>query len=245
MAEREIPLVGGRVTQGVVRIGDTVRRPTKPGAVDQSALLDHLSARDFSGAPRALGIDEQGRAILSYLAGDVPRDLGHFDDSQLVAAATLLRRFHDATTTFPAVRSAGAEIICHNDFGPPNAVFRDDLPWAMIDFDTATPGSRLWDLGYSAFSWLDLGEDTYTGAEQLRRLDLFTAAYDHPNCSTALVAVYAVSRQVRLASRARSLGDTAMMDWAVNAAAWTASNLLELLHPSGLADGAGPQATPS
>ena len=33
----------------------------------------------------------------------------------------------------------------------------------MIDFDTAAPGTRLWDLGYSVMSWLDLGDDGYTG----------------------------------------------------------------------------------
>ena len=31
-------------------------------------------------------------------------------------------------------------------------------PTGMIDFDTARPGSRLWDLTYSVWTWLDFGE---------------------------------------------------------------------------------------
>ncbi|MFG1755530.1 hypothetical protein [Streptosporangium sandarakinum] len=50
---REIPLVGGDVTEGVVRVGDTVRRPVGPNAPLVHALLRHLE----EGAPRFLGID--------------------------------------------------------------------------------------------------------------------------------------------------------------------------------------------
>ena len=112
---------------------------------------------------------------MEFLPGEVPRDLGHFSDAQLAAAAALLRRFHDATASFERVGRAQAEVICHNDWGPPNAVFRGGLPYGIIDFDTIAPGLRLWDLGYSSFSWLDLGNPDYTGKEQLRRLFVFAA----------------------------------------------------------------------
>jgi hypothetical protein len=36
------------------------------------ALLRHLAAAGFDGAPRVLGIDAQGREVLSYLEGEVP-----------------------------------------------------------------------------------------------------------------------------------------------------------------------------
>lgn len=139
------------MTRGVVRVGDTVRRPVSGDRRLQRELLAHLERRGFNGSPRFLGIDSQGREILSFLPGHVPRDLGHFDDDQLCAAARLLRRFHDATVDLAAVRPhQGAEVICHNDWGPPNAVFQNERPWGMIDFDTIAPGLRLWDLGYSA-----------------------------------------------------------------------------------------------
>ena len=231
----EIPLTGGRITAGVVRVGDTVRRPVKSGAVDLKELLGLLAANGFEGAPRYLGIDAAGRVMLSFLEGEVPSDLGHFEDTQLVAAARLLREFHDATAG-SALVPAGSEVVCHNDFGPPNAVFRDNTPWAMIDFDTAAPGSRLWDLGYSAFSWLDLGDEDYSGDEQVRRLGVFTGAYGHLACPPELVAVHAVARQTSLAARGKRIGDTAMGDWAAACAAWTVHHVLEALLPTGLSE---------
>src|SRR5512139_786480 len=95
--DQEIALAGGRTTEGDVRVGDTVRRPTKARAPFVHALLRHLEARGFSGAPRFLGTDSEGRDTLSFLPGDVPAELGHFSDAQLMAAARLLRQLHDAT----------------------------------------------------------------------------------------------------------------------------------------------------
>lgn len=102
MSAVEIPLTGGRVTAGVVRIGDTVRRPVSTDRTLVHALLRHAEAKGFDGTPRYLGIDDQRREILSFLAGDVPQDLGSFSDEELVAAAKLLRRFHDMSVDFLA-----------------------------------------------------------------------------------------------------------------------------------------------
>jgi hypothetical protein len=230
---REVPLTGGRVTPGVVRLDDTVRRPRKPGLVPVGDLLNLLATQSFAGAPKYLGVDDQARVTLSYLPGDVPTDLGHYEVPQLVAAAVLLRRFHDATAGSQLVPD-GSEVICHNDFGPPNAVFADGLPYAMIDFDTAAPGTRLWDLGYSAMSWLDLGDDAYSGPEQVRRLQVFVEAYGHPECKAPQVAIHAVARQARLAAHGAQIGDNAMAEWSRAAAAWTSQNVLDALMPSGL-----------
>src|SRR5262245_35120215 len=93
----EIPLTGGRVTQGVVRIGDTVRRPCKLNTPFIHQLLHHLEQVEFDGAPRFLGIDGQGREILTFIEGEVPPDLGFWSMTQLLAAARLIRRFHEAT----------------------------------------------------------------------------------------------------------------------------------------------------
>jgi hypothetical protein len=61
--EREVTLVGGMSTPGVVRVGDTVRRPVKPDAAYVHGLLRHFERHGFEGAPRFLGFDEQaGRA---------------------------------------------------------------------------------------------------------------------------------------------------------------------------------------
>jgi len=94
----EVPLSGGRITEGVVRVAETVRRPPQPNSELVRALLERLTDLDLEIAPRYLGVDEQNREIFSHLAGEVPDDLdAGFDDATLVAAARLIRRFHDAT----------------------------------------------------------------------------------------------------------------------------------------------------
>ena len=71
----EIPLAGGNVTP-VVRVGETVRRVPGPWSPAVHRLLDHLAARGVDGAPRFLGLDAQGREILSYITGEVLTLLG-------------------------------------------------------------------------------------------------------------------------------------------------------------------------
>lgn len=86
---------------------------------------------------------------------------GHFhlldDDGQLRRAARLIRDFHDAVATFTPPPGAqwqvlipadGDEIIAHNDLAPWNLII-GDRQWAFIDWDTAAPGTRLWDLAYA------------------------------------------------------------------------------------------------
>jgi hypothetical protein len=68
----EIPLAGGMATPGVVRVGDTVRRPVKADAEYTQALLVHLERCGFGGTSRFLGIDERGRTILTYIHGFAP-----------------------------------------------------------------------------------------------------------------------------------------------------------------------------
>jgi hypothetical protein len=230
MAESEIALKGGRVTAGVVRLGDTVRRPVTSDRSKQQALLLHLEHVGFDGTPRFLGIDEQGREILSYLSGDVPDDLIECSDQQITAAAQLLRRFHDATLGFPLLQASGGEVMCHNDWSPTNAVFRSGLPYALIDFDTVAPGPRSWDLGYSAFTWLDLGNDDYDGAEQIRRLQVFTDAYGLESCDLRLVARQVLARQKHLAQSARVQGKVDLEKWSASAAEWTARHVVKPLE---------------
>lgn len=48
------PLTGGSDTQGIVRIGDTVRRPLRPFSLTVQAYLAHLRDAGFTGAPLPL-----------------------------------------------------------------------------------------------------------------------------------------------------------------------------------------------
>src|SRR6266511_2463820 len=65
----EIPL-GGNLS-GSVRVGDTVRRRAGPWTPAVHALLAHLRAVGFSAAPRPLGNDERGRAVLAVIPGEI------------------------------------------------------------------------------------------------------------------------------------------------------------------------------
>lgn len=115
----EEPLLGGRITPGVVRVGATVRRPVGSHSPFVHELLLALDRAGFAGAPRFLGIDERGREILSFIEGVVPGNLDKdIDDEQLAAAAGLLRRFHDVTAATELTQ--GQECVCHNDISPVN-----------------------------------------------------------------------------------------------------------------------------
>ena len=173
----EVPLEGGRTTTGVVRVGDTVRRPVGEHSPFVHRLLGHLEAEGFDAAPRFLGLDERGRETLTFLPGWVPPDLEgrRWQDEQLVAAAQLMRAFHDCMAGSELAGSA--EVVCHNDLSPCNYVFRDARPTQIIDFDYASPGPRVQDLAYAAWLWL-LGEEVDDRlGEHLRQLGVLLDAY--------------------------------------------------------------------
>lgn len=162
-------LDGGTSNRGlVVRVGDTVRRPQTAASPAVHALLRHLKERGFDGAPRFLGEDEDGREVLSYVEGDVPTapyPAWSMTDEALRSVAELMRRYHHAVTGFdPAGHVWGSQVpsayregmVGHNDPSPDNVVFRDGRAVAFIDFDLASPGSRLWDLALLVRLWVPL-----------------------------------------------------------------------------------------
>ncbi len=151
MTPPEQPLSGGRDTRGVVRVGDTVRRPRKDSSTFVRGLLRHLETVGFAGVPRHLGEDSAGREIFDYIPGEVPAKFRYFADEQVAEAARLLRRFHDATRG--SALAGDSPVVCHHDAGPNNTVFQSGRPVAFIDFDYAAPGEALVDLAYMGWSW--------------------------------------------------------------------------------------------
>ncbi|MFB9201101.1 aminoglycoside phosphotransferase family protein [Nonomuraea spiralis] len=144
----EIPLQGGDVTDGVVRVGDTVRRPVGPATPAVHALLRHLESAGFGGAPRVVGTDGSGREILTYVPGRSGLVPASSTDAFLADLAVLVREFHDATAGFSL--SAGGweggsnddrapEIIGHCDLTPDNVVFRQDATTTTYLQPTTTP----------------------------------------------------------------------------------------------------------
>src|SRR4051794_16935799 len=108
MTDEEVPLASGRGATGIVRVGDTVRRPLHRSSEFVHALLRHFETVGFDGAPRLLGVDEKGREILTFIEGRVfagPEDVGDrvvlLTDAQLASAGRLIRCFHEATAGTP------------------------------------------------------------------------------------------------------------------------------------------------
>jgi hypothetical protein len=160
------------------------------------ALLDHLEAFGFDGAPRHLGTDDQGRSVLSFIEGDVgvpPYPGWAADDDVLVSVAGLQRRLHHAVRSFAPPSGAmwdtanlpppgpGA-IVCHNDLCVENVVVRDGRAVAFIDFDFAAPSDPLLDIAIALRHWVPLRdavdiEPDWAGVDQVARFGLFTGAH--------------------------------------------------------------------
>lgn len=221
--QAEEVLAGGNSTV-VVRRGDTVRRTAGPWTPTVQALLRHLRAQGVTEVPEPLGLDDQGREVLSFLPGDVanyPLADWLWDESVLRDAGALLRRLHDASVGFLAgTAQAGppeartwqtpahepAEVVCHNDVAPYNMVFRDGTLVGLIDFDTASPGPRIRDLAFLGYRLAPLvadaaggdGSDVVGRLDPLVRLDVLVEAYGLP-----------FSRRELLVAMTARLGDIA------------------------------------
>jgi hypothetical protein len=163
--DREV-FIGG--VNEVVREGAVVRRPAGAWSPTVQRLLAHLRQQGFPHAPRPHGLSGDGaEERVEYLPGEVGHDFAApqvRSDATLVAMGRLLRAFHDASASFPRgpqdvwqlpVREP-AEVICHGDAATYNTVFREALPVALIDFDTAHPAPRLWDVAYTAYRFVPL-----------------------------------------------------------------------------------------
>jgi len=196
--ELEQILEGGVANAGsVVRIGDEVRRPAGPHTTTIHTLLRHVRATGCGAVPEPLGLDADGRDRLRFVPGDVaipPFPAWSLTAEWLASTARLLREFHDASVDFVAPVGASwsdeladpsgpAEVICHNDVCPENVVARHGAGVALLDFDFAAPGRRVWDL--AAFACMcvpiDAPEDAARsgrdGLDQIGRVALIADAY--------------------------------------------------------------------
>ncbi len=186
----ELPLSGGNVTAGVVRVGDTVRRPAGPWTPAVHSLLRHLERKGFAGAPRALGLDAQGREMLTFAPGaaawpwDAFRPL--MTDEALDRVAELIGAYHAAVADFLPPADAAwsliaprndSQIVCHNDLAPWNLIVGPTDELTFIDWDLAAPGTRLSDLAYAARTFTPLVPDAPFAVPVVRRLRLLAEVW--------------------------------------------------------------------
>jgi hypothetical protein len=197
MTEGTLP---GGYTTGAVLIDGVVHKPASPWTSTVHALLRHLEDAGFDGAPRAVGFDDQGREMLTYLPGDTvgnryPWPEWVYMDSTLIQVGRWVRRVHDATVSFvpPAEETwfiGGAVepglIVGHQDAAPYNAVVDGDRLVGFCDWDIAGPSSREFDLALSALWWVPFCPPNTVESSGLlgfddrsRRLHLLLDAYEY------------------------------------------------------------------
>ncbi|MGH9279245.1 MAG: phosphotransferase [Acidimicrobiales bacterium] len=178
----EITLRGGSMTPGVVRSGDTVRRPVGKWAPAVHAVLRHLEGAGFEGAPRVIGIDGD-HEVLTFIEGRPgvrPRPPALLQDCGLEGLGRLLRACHDAHRGFvPAsdavwmvgpVAWARGYVVRHGDLVPGNTIWQGDVPVALIDWDFAEPGLPLVDLAHLAWTAVPLRSDGQWREEGFERV---------------------------------------------------------------------------
>jgi hypothetical protein len=193
------PMPAGDVTEGVVRVGGTIRRLHQPQSLAVAEYLDWLEETGFGGSPRFLGRDEHGRDVLTFLPGECagaqPAAWVQSEDL-LVSVAQLLRRLHQASAGFrprdhpfpprpvrPDNPDSGApELVCHLDVTPQNVVVRGGLAVALVDFDLAGPATAFQDSFNTAMHWTPLLDPAdlwpgWEGTDPFRRLRIFADAY--------------------------------------------------------------------
>ncbi|MDR2987033.1 MAG: hypothetical protein LBV34_19570 [Nocardiopsaceae bacterium] len=229
MNEETLP--GGN-TDGAVRIDGVVHKAASPCTPTVHALLRHLEHSGIDGVPRALGFDEQGRQMLTYLPGEmigdrVPWPAWVYAESTLVQVGQWIRRIHDVTAVFVPPEDERwftgrtmqpGWIVGHQDAAPYNAVMEGDRLVGFFDWDTASPSSREDDLAFSALLWVplttpDAGEqsDPDDVRDRSRRLHLLLDAYryDGDRRTFGTVIVRRARRQAGVMRNMAHAGDRA------------------------------------
>jgi hypothetical protein len=184
----------GDVTEGVVRLGSTIRRPHQPQSFAVADYLDWLEDAGFEGAPRFLGRDAEGRDVLTFVpgkcAGAEPERWVQ-SEQLLASVGRLTRSLHEASKGFVPhahpfpprpIKQDPAELVCHLDITPQNVVVRKGVAVGLVDFDLAGPSFALKDAFNTAMHWVPLRDAAdaspgWEGTDPFRRLRVFADAY--------------------------------------------------------------------
>lgn len=181
----EEALEGGNTTPGVVKSGDSVRRPRGRRSMFTAKVLRDLNARNYHWAPQYLGVDEEGRDVLSFIEGATTSHPSERDERCYAVVGRILRELHELTRGTEL--AAGGACIVHGDPGPFNVIMRDGMPVALIDWDSAHAGDPLTDVGYAGWTWCIQAVGHVPVEEQARRLREFARGYDAALPPNALI----------------------------------------------------------
>jgi aminoglycoside phosphotransferase (APT) family kinase protein len=143
--QSEEALAGGNSVT-VARRGDTVRRTAGAWPPTVQALLRHLRAQGLTEVPEPLGIDDQGREVLTFLPGDVanyPLPEWLWDEAVLRSAGALLRRVHDASVAF-LVGAEAPDRDVRGTTGSLDGLAGEARPERVAPLPVPAPEDRVW-----------------------------------------------------------------------------------------------------
>ncbi len=143
-------------------------------------LLTHLAECGFEAAPRPVdgGFAADGREQLTFEAGTSPQPLA-WNDEAAWHIGVLLKRLHDATSTFAASEAdvwkpwfarslvGTTPVIGHGDLAPWNILAVAGKPTTLIDWDCAGPVDAVWELAQVAWLNAQLHDDDVAAINNL------------------------------------------------------------------------------
>lgn len=165
--------------------GYNIHRNLKPYSKTIHKLLKHLENKEIKFVPYFLGIDyKENQEILTFVSGNTIENYPEVNDYEykiknIKLVAKMLKEYHDATLDFHYTEEdkwfleykgdLDKEVICHNDIAPYNVIFLNNTPVGIIDFDTACPAPRIWDIAYTLYRFVPLGKQIYIPDKKIYR----------------------------------------------------------------------------
>lgn len=216
--DSEEPLSGGNASSGVVRVGDTVRKPWLSSTERTVAYMRALRDRGID-IPEPRGRDDEGRLVLEYVEGELAMDREPLDAELLGRIGALVREIHDTSVGLQIpdawdvlIPAARPDLLCHNDLAAWNLIIDGDR-LVFIDWDGAGPSTRLWDLAYAAISFGHLfpADEPHVAAG---RLAAFLDGYDPDDALRAALPKTMAHRARAMHSLLQRSHETGREPWA-------------------------------